>query len=234
MPPGIHIEIWIGSRILGADGRDFSRRELMRYIRETFEDSRPGVSTHISSHCVASQKADPAKYRYLTRVGRGRYRVYQPGDPTHQSRADGPIHPSATEIPPEYLHLLDEDSAVDEGESSQANSRPGERIRNTPSGTHLAEEDDVTRLLLSILQDGLDGANDGSGVSIQVEGRHYRLMPELVTEYSVGGVRLTHKSDLVIVDETGHQLVSIEVKFKSAVTDAFKALPTLHIDHDTP
>jgi len=102
----IHVEVWVASRILGADGRTFSKDELLAFIREKFRDSRRGLSTHISSYCVASTRANPGRYRYLTAVGRGLYRVYRPGDPVHPTKMQAPMHPDPEDVPPEYRYLL--------------------------------------------------------------------------------------------------------------------------------
>jgi hypothetical protein len=40
-------------------------------------------------------------------VGRGRRRLYAPGDKFHPSRANGKVAPSRQEIPAKYHHLVD-------------------------------------------------------------------------------------------------------------------------------
>lgn len=102
----IHVEIWITANILAKKKNNFKKQELMQKIREMFNDTRPGISTHISSYCVASSKADPGAYRYLTRVKQGTYRPYEKGDETHPSKKHAPLHPKIVDLPQKYRYLL--------------------------------------------------------------------------------------------------------------------------------
>lgn len=103
----IHVEVWIASQILGKDHKTFTKKQLMKKVEELFNDTRNGVSTHISSYCVASTKANPAAYRYLTRVNRGEYRRFKLGDETHPSKENAPLHPNLDKIPEPFWSLLD-------------------------------------------------------------------------------------------------------------------------------
>ena len=102
----IHTEVWIAAQLLAQEKTVFTKKELMEKIREEFNDYRRGVSTHISSYCVASTKANPGKYRYLTRVSPGKYRLYSEGDETDRSKINAPLHPNKSEIPEKYHHLF--------------------------------------------------------------------------------------------------------------------------------
>ena len=102
----IHVEVWIASRLLGTEKNVFSKKELMEKIFLEFQDRRPGISTHITSYCVASTKADPAGFMYLTRVGRGLYKIFEEGDPVHSTKMNAPLHPSIDSIPEKYKNLL--------------------------------------------------------------------------------------------------------------------------------
>src|SRR3972149_1013580 len=110
MLPKVHVAVWIASRLLGGSGPRrprpgrFTKQELLRLIEDKLGDTRPGLSTHISSYCVASTEANPGKYRYLTAVERGLYRVYRPGDPVHPTKVEAPTHPDPGDIPAEYRY----------------------------------------------------------------------------------------------------------------------------------
>jgi hypothetical protein len=102
-------EAWLATALLhreNPNAPDFSLGEIRdRAVRE-FHDNRPGVWQHIVSHCVASNKPNPAQYRMLHGTGRGRRRLYRPGDPAHPARK-GKIHPEKRDIPDRYRSLVD-------------------------------------------------------------------------------------------------------------------------------
>ena len=102
-------EAWLATALLHRehpDAEDFSLAEIRdRAIRE-FHDKRPGVWQHIVSHCVASNRPNPAQYRMLHGSGRGRRRLYRQGDPVHPDRK-GKIHPKKHDIPDRYRNLVD-------------------------------------------------------------------------------------------------------------------------------
>ena len=102
----IHVEVWIAAQLLGDDGQEFSKGDLARKIKELFNDERPGVSTHISSHCRADAKADPGNYCYLITVRHGVFRCIQPGDSVHPTRKKGKRRPSEESVPVQYQKLL--------------------------------------------------------------------------------------------------------------------------------
>jgi hypothetical protein len=93
----------------------FTKKELMQKIKELFKDTRSGVSTHISSYCVASTAANPGKFRYLTRVDDGLYRIFKQGDEVHKTKENAPLHPKIEDIPSEYRYLLDQEMRAHAG-----------------------------------------------------------------------------------------------------------------------
>ncbi|HXZ14133.1 MAG TPA: hypothetical protein VEG64_17235 [Candidatus Sulfotelmatobacter sp.] len=105
-------QVWVATALLHREQpkrSDFSKREIAQ--RAKVEDregaERPGISQHISTHCVASQPPSPAKYRMLTRSGRGRRRLFRQGDEFHPSRANGKMAPEREGLPEKYHELLD-------------------------------------------------------------------------------------------------------------------------------
>lgn len=103
----IHIEVWIASKLLSQKSKTFSKTDLVNKIKELFNDTRSGISTHISSYCVASTKADPGgAFRYLTRVSRDQYCLFKAGDEVHESKKDAPLNPDGYDIPPQYQFLF--------------------------------------------------------------------------------------------------------------------------------
>jgi hypothetical protein len=88
------------------DAEDFSLGEIRDRARREFHDNRPGVWQHIVSHCVASNRPNPAQYRMLHGSARGRRRLYRPGDPVHPERK-GKIYPERRDIPERYRSLVD-------------------------------------------------------------------------------------------------------------------------------
>ncbi len=80
------------------DAEDFSLDDIRDRARREFHDDRPGVWQHIVSHCVASNRPNPAQYRMLHGSARGRRRLYRPGDPVHPERK-GKIYPEKRDIP---------------------------------------------------------------------------------------------------------------------------------------
>ena len=105
-------QVWVATALLHREQPkrgDFSKREIARRAR--VEDprgaERPGISQHISTHCVASKPPSPAKYRMLTRSGRGRRRLFREGEEFHPGRANGKIIPDREDLPEKYHELLD-------------------------------------------------------------------------------------------------------------------------------
>jgi hypothetical protein len=102
-------EAWLATALLHREhpeAEDFSLEDIRQRARREFHDTRPGVWQHIVSHCVAANRPNPAQYRMLHSTGRGRRRLYKPGDPVHPDRK-GKIHPEKSEIPDRYRGLID-------------------------------------------------------------------------------------------------------------------------------
>jgi hypothetical protein len=102
-------EAWLATALLHKehpDAEDFSLHDIRDRARREFHDNRPGVWQHIVSHCVASNRPNPAQYRMLHSTGRGRRRLYRSGDPAHPDRK-GKTHPEKRDIPERYRGLVD-------------------------------------------------------------------------------------------------------------------------------
>jgi hypothetical protein len=104
----IHTEVFIVSRLLAQQEETFTKNDLREEIERRFGDTRPGVDTHISSHCVANVRESAAHvYCYLWREGRGLYRVFDPDrDTPHPTRTDCTCMPEEGDIPEEYRYLV--------------------------------------------------------------------------------------------------------------------------------
>ena len=107
----IHVEVFIASRLLSQRQETFTPEELREEIRKQFGDTRPGVSTHISSHCVANApRSAGTVYNYLWRIDQGRLRIFHPGrDVPHPSRTDAHVVPNREDVPLQYHDLLPPD-----------------------------------------------------------------------------------------------------------------------------
>ena len=102
-------EAWLAIALLHREhpeAVDFSLDDIRDRARREFHDRRPGVWQHIVSHCVASNRPNPAQYRMLHSTGRGRRRLYRPGDPVHPYRK-GKTYPAKRDIPERYRSLVD-------------------------------------------------------------------------------------------------------------------------------
>ena len=102
-------EAWLATALLHREhpeAEDFSLDEIRTRARREFHDNRPGVWQHIVSHCVASNRPNPAQYRMLHSTVRGRRRLFRTGDPVHPERK-GKIHPEKRDIPDRYQSLVD-------------------------------------------------------------------------------------------------------------------------------
>ena len=90
------------------DAEDFSLDEIRDRARREFHDNRPGVWQHIVSHCVASNRPNPAQYRMLARR-RARPPAALPSRRPGSSRAHrkGKIYPEKRDIPERYQDLVD-------------------------------------------------------------------------------------------------------------------------------
>lgn len=97
------------AKAAGSIGFSASNAELALKVAELFNDLRPGVSIHISQHIVAQKKLNTGYNRcYLTEAGRGRRRLFIPGDEIHLSRKTPSIKtvPDSNELPAGLRHML--------------------------------------------------------------------------------------------------------------------------------
>lgn len=108
MPTKIHVEVFVASQLLGQSRETFTTEELRREIEQRFGDTRPGVNTHISAHCVANAPRNAGTvHNYLWRLDRGHLRVFDPAtDRPYPTRADAACVPNCDDVPAEYRHLL--------------------------------------------------------------------------------------------------------------------------------
>jgi hypothetical protein len=105
-------QVWVATALLHREQpqrTDFSKREIAQRAKTEYPEgaARPGISQHISTHCVASKAPSPAKYRMLTRSERGRRRLFRVGDEFHPQRADGKTVPRREDLPEKYRELVD-------------------------------------------------------------------------------------------------------------------------------
>ena len=107
-------ETWVAVALLHRehpDRPDFSVNEIVqRAITENLAGGyRQGLQMHASHHCVAQKAPNPVstRHRMLTETGRGRRRLFRPGDAFHPARKDGKVTPDRDNLPPKYVQLLD-------------------------------------------------------------------------------------------------------------------------------
>ena len=105
-------EVWIVTALLHRENprrEDFTVQEIVeRANTESIQDKlRPGVYIHVSQHCVANRPPNPGRYRMLYATGKGRRRLFRPGDSYHPDREDGKVLPKKEDVPEEYRDLID-------------------------------------------------------------------------------------------------------------------------------
>ncbi len=106
-------QVWVATALLhreNPDRMDFSKQEIRERAEEEYLEGakRPGISQHISTHCVASKPPTPAKHRMLSRTRSGRRRLFREGiDAEHPDRKEGNTCPNREDLPDEYCSLLD-------------------------------------------------------------------------------------------------------------------------------
>lgn len=108
MKTKIHVEVFVASQLLGQRQETFTTESLHREIKRLFDDTRPGVSTHISAHCVANARRNAGTvYNFLWRVDQGLYRVFDLArDAPHPTRANASCFPRREDVPSKYRYLL--------------------------------------------------------------------------------------------------------------------------------
>ncbi|HWZ42467.1 MAG TPA: hypothetical protein VNW97_03280 [Candidatus Saccharimonadales bacterium] len=105
-------EIWLATSLLHRENpgrQDFSVIEIVERVMSAGLEGkyRPGLQVHASTHCVATKSPNPARHRMLSETGRGRRRLFRPGDKFHCDRSSGKTHPDPKDIPQKYRYLLD-------------------------------------------------------------------------------------------------------------------------------
>lgn len=102
--------IWLAAALLHQahpDAQGFDHQTLLKKVAELDASLNPrSISTHLSTHCVASKKANPATLRILTENPDGSLRLYREGDPFHPSRRSGRTTPKYRSLPDTYKDLL--------------------------------------------------------------------------------------------------------------------------------
>lgn len=108
----IHVEVFVASRLLGERQNTFTPKELRREVEGLFGDARPGVSTHVSAHCVANAPKNAGTvHNYLWRLERGLLRVFDAArDMPHPSRSHAGHIPNRDDVPMQYRYLLLDDT----------------------------------------------------------------------------------------------------------------------------
>lgn len=108
MSKKIHVEVFVAAQLLGRRQGAFTSDELRREIERLFDDTRPGVNTHISAHCVANAPRNAGTvYNFLWRLEHGTLRPFDPArDRPHPSRRDAASTPRQDDVPPDYRYLL--------------------------------------------------------------------------------------------------------------------------------
>lgn len=151
-------QVWIATALLHYENRDrdhFSKQEIRRRCEDVESEGaqRPGISQHISTHCVASSPASPAKHRMLTRTGAGRRRLFRPGDPEHPDRRSGKISPQREELPEKYRYLLDwyqteyASAAKEERTASKSRGASAETLMKLMGRINREDADELIRII---------------------------------------------------------------------------------------
>lgn len=105
-------EVWLATSLLHLENperQDFSVGEIVARARKErlAGGYRPGLQIHVSNHCVAGKPPNPARHRILSETGRGRRRLFRPGDKFHPDRKEGKTHPAPEGLPAKYRNLVD-------------------------------------------------------------------------------------------------------------------------------
>ncbi|MGC9467942.1 MAG: hypothetical protein ACP5HS_05085 [Anaerolineae bacterium] len=97
----IHVEVYLAAQALADRQGTFTPKELRQEIARRFGDTRSGVQTHISAHCVANApKNIGTPSNYLWRLPDGRLRPFDPTrDTPHPSRRNARHRPVGEDLP---------------------------------------------------------------------------------------------------------------------------------------
>jgi hypothetical protein len=149
-------QVWIATALLQREHPDrasFSKKEIQQRseMLDAAGASRPGISQHISTHCVASKPASPAKHRMLTRTGTGRRRLFRSGDPVDPSRRNGKCAPHREDLPEQYHELLDwyetEYDKAPEGATSRSRGASAEALMRLMGRISREDADELTQII---------------------------------------------------------------------------------------
>jgi hypothetical protein len=104
-------QVWVVVALLHRehpDRADFAIPEILdRARREPIAlPLRPGFHVHVIQHCVANRPPNPGRSRVLVETGRGRRRLFRPGDPYDPAREGARVVPAAEALPEPYRPLL--------------------------------------------------------------------------------------------------------------------------------
>ena len=104
-------EAWIATALLHKehpDRKDFSKKEIVQRAAQIVRPAplRDGVGHYISYHAVAQKPPNPGRHCLLFETGRGRRRLFRPGDPRHPDRR-GESLPERDRLPEAYRPLID-------------------------------------------------------------------------------------------------------------------------------
>jgi len=105
-------EVWIATALLHKENpgkESFRPNEIVDRVfqEKLFERLRPGVTIHVSQHCVANKRPNPSNYRMLYSLDNGTRRLYKPRDDFHPYREGGKMVPVKADIPEKYWELVD-------------------------------------------------------------------------------------------------------------------------------
>ena len=105
------ISVWIATATLHeiyGINKNFSNKDIIAKVKEQniCAVSNNTIALHVSSHCVANNKASPNTHKKLYRASRGRYRLYRRGDYYNRDRKQGQEEPDITELPGRYKYLI--------------------------------------------------------------------------------------------------------------------------------
>jgi hypothetical protein len=105
-------EVWIAATLRHREHPeriDFAVDEIVERARKEglTPTLRGSVHVHVTQHCVANRRPKPGRYRMLLETGRGRRRLFRPGDPYDPAREGAKSVPHEEEVPSSYRGLLD-------------------------------------------------------------------------------------------------------------------------------
>ena len=107
--------IWLATALLHDAqplAAGFAHETILRKVAQLNPSLNPrSVSTHLSTHCVASKNANPATLRILSENPDGSLRLFRAGDSFHPTRRAGRTGPKPNSLPPQYIHLLQSTTA---------------------------------------------------------------------------------------------------------------------------